>query len=401
MNLHSHEPYFLMRNGVVTTYPSLQEDINIDVAIVGAGISGALVAYYLRNSGLKIAVFDRRHAGTGSTAASTSFLQYEIDTPLHELIQMVGEKNAVRSYELCRDAIYKLQNICKAVKQETEFSLLPSLQYASYQKHVSKLQEEYNTRRKYGFGVQWLEETDVHKTFGFNAPAAILSNDGGEVDVYMLTHHLLYQCHKKQHGIYSNTNIANITNHTNGSATLQTDKGHKIKTRHVVIASGYESLKYIPKQVAQIHTTYALVSEPIANNTFWKKKSIVWETANPYMYFRVVDKNRVLVGGRDDEHHKPNLPHSRINQKAELLQQAFNKKLPHIPILPDFSWCGAFAVTKDGLPYIDSLPRNPNTHFALGFGGNGITFSVIAAQVIKDKILGKKNTDAGIFSFNR
>lgn len=401
MNLRSHEPYFLMRNGVVITYPSLQQDITVDVAIVGAGISGALVAYYLRNSGLKVAVFDRRHAGTGSTAASTSFLQYEIDTPLRELVQMVGEKNAVRSYELCRDAIYKLQNICKAIKHETEFSVLPSLQYASYLKDVDKLHEEYTIRRKHGFEVQWLEEKDVQKTFGFDAPAAILSKDGGEVDAYILTHHLLYQCHKKHQGIYSNTNITTITNHTKGGATLQTDRGCKIKARHVVIASGYESLKHIPKQVAQIHTTYALVSEPITDNTFWKKKSIVWETANPYMYFRVVDDNRVLIGGRDDEHHKPNIPDSRIKQKAELLREAFTKKLPHIPVLPDFSWCGAFAITKDGLPYIDSLARNPHTYFALGFGGNGITFSVIAAQVIKDKILGKQNKDADIFSFNR
>jgi glycine/D-amino acid oxidase-like deaminating enzyme len=75
--------------------------------------------------------------------------------------------------------------------------------------------------------------------------------------------------------------------------------------------------------------------------------------------------------------------------------------MPHIPLKPDFSWAGAFAVTKDGLPYIGSIPERPNTYFALGFGGNGITFSVIAAEILQDLIQGKKNESAGLFEFNR
>jgi glycine/D-amino acid oxidase-like deaminating enzyme len=92
---------------------------------------------------------------------------------------------------------------------------------------------------------------------------------------------------------------------------------------------------------------------------------------------------------------------SVIKRKTAMLQQAFLKKMPHIPLKPDFSWAGAFASTKDGLPYIGSIPEHPNTHFALGFGGNGITFSVIAAEIIHDQILGKKNDNAELFSFNR
>ena len=71
-----------MKDGIVNSYTSLAGNITTDVAIIGAGISGALAAYALRNDGLSIAVFERRHPGMGSTAASTAFLQYEIDTPL-------------------------------------------------------------------------------------------------------------------------------------------------------------------------------------------------------------------------------------------------------------------------------------------------------------------------------
>jgi ribulose 1,5-bisphosphate synthetase/thiazole synthase len=113
MNLYDQQPYWLMKNGVVAQYPSLDSNLNIDVAVIGAGISAALSAWHLRNEGLSIAVFDRRHTGLGSTAASTAFLQYEIDTPLTELIKYVGEQNAVSSYRLCRKAIYDIDTSVK------------------------------------------------------------------------------------------------------------------------------------------------------------------------------------------------------------------------------------------------------------------------------------------------
>ena len=91
----------------------------------------------------------------------------------------------------------------------------------------------------------------------------------------------------------------------------------------------------------------------------------------------------------------------RSNQKAKNLERSFAKLFPGLSFKTDFKWAGTFASTKDGLPYIGSIPQRPHTYFALGFGGNGITFSVIAANIIKDLLSGKKNTDADIFSFDR
>src|SRR6201996_2079218 len=157
MNLYSHQPYWLMKDGIIDSYTSLDENMNVDVAIMGAGISAALVAYYLRNSGLSIAMFERRHVGMGSTAASTAFLQYEIDIPLRELRNYVGEADAVKSYELCRKAIYDIEKLCKKMKPAFDFNIRPSLQYASYKKDTGKLHEECELRKKYKFDVDWLD----------------------------------------------------------------------------------------------------------------------------------------------------------------------------------------------------------------------------------------------------
>lgn len=74
---------------------------------------------------------------------------------------------------------------------------------------------------------------------------------------------------------------------------------------------------------------------------------------------------------------------------------------PDLSFKVDFSWAGTFAETEDGLPYIGSIKQLPNTYFALGYGGNGITFSQIAAEILSDLLLGVKNKDAKIYSFDR
>ncbi|WP_350340223.1 FAD-binding oxidoreductase [Paraflavitalea speifideaquila] len=88
-------------------------------------------------------------------------------------------------------------------------------------------------------------------------------------------------------------------------------------------------------------------------------------------------------------------------RKTKQLETSFARLFPQIPFRTDFAWAGTFASTRDGLPYIGHIPERPHTWFALGFGGNGITFSLIAAQIISDLLSGKNNTNSKLFGFNR
>lgn len=400
MDLHSHHPYWLMKSGIVKPYVSLQENIQVDVAIMGGGISGALIAYYLANEDTSSCVIDRRHIGMGSTAASTALLQYEIDTPIRKLKEYVGLYNAIKSYELCRKAIYDIQNICGRLNKSASFSLRPSLHYASFKSHLKGLYEEYSLRKTYGFDVKWMESDELQDKFALTAPGAIFSGDGAEVDAYLLTHYLLSHYQAKGHAVYDNTDVIKISYNKRG-VELETADGYKINAKKLVIACGYESLKYIPKKVAELHSTYALVTEPLRQHKLWYKNSLVWETANPYLYFRAVDGNRILIGGKDDKFYNPDVRDARIKRKSKALIDSFQKKMKGIPAKADFSWAGTFAVTKDGLPYIGSIPGMPHTYFALGFGGNGITFSVIAAEMIRDLVRKGNSPNSDLFSFNR
>jgi glycine/D-amino acid oxidase-like deaminating enzyme len=399
MDLRSSYPFWLLDQGIIRSYPSLPHDLHTDVAIMGAGISGALAAWHLCRAGMKVVVLDKRHVGMGSTAASTALLQYEIDTPLRELIGKVGERNAERSYLLCLQAIDELAQICRKFP-EAGFIRRPSLQYASFKKDVKDLEKEFWARKKIGISMQWLDKAGLKDKFGFNKEAAILSRDAAEVKAYSLTHALLHNCKGSGLRVYDHTEVCAIHEHRKGVELLTSD-GKKIKARKLVIACGYESGAYIPHTVEYIHSTYAIVSEPFETGHFWHRNALIWETASPYLYLRTTPDNRILIGGKDDDFSDGRLRDLALPGKARTLQAAFKKLFPGLDFKVDFKWAGAFASTKDGLPYIGTLPGRPHTYFALGFGGNGITFSLMAARIITNLIKGVKDPDAAIFHFQR
>jgi glycine/D-amino acid oxidase-like deaminating enzyme len=206
---------------------------------------------------------------------------------------------------------------------------------------------------------------------------------------------------KKGLQVFDKTEIQKTIYHRNG-VTVTTNKGYTIKARFIVNASGYEINEFIDKQIVKLSSTFAVASEPITIPIpAWKGKTILWNTADPYLYLRLTRDNRVIIGGRDVEFQNEKKRDKLIKTKSALLERDFSRLFPDLDFIADFCWAGTFGSTKDSLPYIGTYAKTPHTYYALGFGGNGITFSVIAAQIICDLISGKKNKEAGLFSFSR
>lgn len=403
MNLHTPYPYWLLKNGFLFEYPALRHPLQVDYLVMGGGITGALTAWYLAQAGVSVALVDRRHIGMGSTCASTALLQYEIDVPMHKLAKFVGEKNAARSYRLCIEAIDKLEQICEKMAIPTGFERKPSVYCASRKADLEELDLEFAIRKKHGIRVERWDKSAFARAFPhFQSPGALYSpHDGAQVDAYALTHALLQDALTQGAQVFDKTEITDIR-HEKTQVVLQTNHGQSIRAKQLVIAGGYESQEYLKQKVTRLHATYALVSEPIDQPEIWFRDALIWETARPYLYLRTTPDRRVLVGGRDEPFYSPGKRDKLLDKKTRLLAGDFDKRFPTLaPLLVDFNWAGTFAETADGLPFIGSVKELPRTIFALGFGGNGIVFSQIAGEIIRDAALGKKNPDAHIFSFDR
>lgn len=400
MDLKSGLPFWLIKNGLSEDYNTLDNDTETEILIIGSGITGALAAHFFCEEGIKCIVVDKRMASTGSTTASTAQLQYEIDTFLFELIEKVGEENAVKAYKKCLESIYTLEKIINKLKIDGNFEWKSSLYLASNLKGLKDLEKEYITRKKYNLPVKFLNQKQLQDKFNINKKGALYNKCSAQVDTFKLCTAILnYHKKKSKLIVYSHTEIITIENKKE-NIIAKTAKGNSIKAKKIVAAPGFESESLLNEKVMQLNSTYVIVSKPLKKEEFWNERCLIWETARPYLYIRTTEDNRIMVGGFDEEFQNPKKRDILMEKKNKSILRKFKKLFPKSKIEIDFYWCGTFGETKDGLPYIGEHKAHPNMYFALGYGGNGITFSVIAAEMIKDLYLGKK-VDSNLFSFER
>jgi glycine/D-amino acid oxidase-like deaminating enzyme len=377
-------------------YPPLEENLRCDAVVIGGGISGALLANQLVRRGVDCVLVDRRDIGQGSTSASTALLQYEVDTPLYELQTQVGGAAAKRAYWMGIEAIHRLQ---KLAGNDCGFRLRPSLQIATHKSDVARLRKEYAARRAIKLPVHLLNGEDLGRK-GIQAAGALQSAVAAEVDPYCFTHRLMRLASARGLRVFDRTTALRYEN-TKTHVTVVTGRGARVKCKAVFFAVGYEARDILPKKIVKFKSTYAFVSEPLADLRWWWERAVIWGTGDPYLYMRTTSDNRVIVGGEDDSVLNPGRRDKQIEGKTALLSRRFNRLFPGVRLEVAFAWAGPFGSTKDGLGYIGCHPSFPRAYFALGFGGNGITFSEIASQILPDLFLGRQNKDQHIFRFDR
>jgi len=379
--------------------PPLAGDMKCDVVIVGGGITGALIAYRLVKEGVGTVLIDRRDPGAGSTAASTGLLQYEVDTPLVDLISKVGETNAVHAYNRGLKAIDEIEQLTDELGDPCGFIRRPSLYFASHWWHRRGLQREFECRKAHGFDVELLDRPELAAVSSIPATAAIRSQGDGQVDPYRLTQRLLATAMRCGLRVYSHVAMLG-TEESKSLVQVRTSQG-RICAHRIVFATGYESHRYLRHSAGSLHSTYALVSEPMTNFSGWPEGSLIWETARPYFYARQTTDGRAMIGGEDtmfsDDHERDSL----LERKIAQLQTRFGSMFPDMSFEPAYAWAGTFGESKDGLAYIGQPADHPYADFAIGYGGNGITFSMIAAKLITDLYFDRPNDDAPIFRFGR
>jgi glycine/D-amino acid oxidase-like deaminating enzyme len=400
MDLRSGIPYWRLINGSHVCYPVLDDDLQCEIVIIGAGITGALAAYRLSQENLDIIVLDKRDIGSGSTAACTGLLQYEIDVELADLIDQVGLEAAVRSYRLGVKAVDAVRALTEALGDDCGFADRMSLYLASKKAHLPKLRHEFEMRKKFDFDVAFVDELELRERFSLRAVGAILSKPAAQVDPLRLTQQLIAAAAARGARIFEQTSVKRI-DWGQDEALLTMQNGPRLRAKRVLFASGYESLDYLQHKVGRLHSTFALVSAPLRDVNKWTKHCIIWETARPYFYARNTVDGRIMIGGMDTEFTNDHSELGIIPKKAKQLEHRFNELCPGTRIEATAAWAGVFGDTKDGLAYIGTSPEHPQAYFALGYSGNGIAFSVLAAEIITDLHLGRPNADAEIFRFGR
>ncbi|HET9824513.1 MAG TPA: FAD-dependent oxidoreductase, partial [Chitinophagaceae bacterium] len=209
MELVAGQPYWLIKSGLPYHYPKLLKNAKCQVLIIGGGISGAITAYMLTIAGFECMLVDARSIGLGSTCASTSLLQYELDIPLHRLKKKVGEQKAIRAYQLCGEAVDKLIDLMTDIGVR-QFDSRPSLYFSQHASQRQLMKKEYLARKQAGFKVEMLDHGQLESSFNLTAAVGILSAKGATNNAYGLTHALLQHCVQKGSNVLERTKITTI-----------------------------------------------------------------------------------------------------------------------------------------------------------------------------------------------
>lgn len=385
MNLQSGKLYWPTTMEMKPTYKSLSEDIECDICIIGAGSSGAQLAYMLKDSGAKVVIVDKRKVGAGSTSTNTALIQILGDKTTTALVNSFGEKNTILHYQLCQKAIEEIESTCRLLPIDSEYKVRDSLYFASTKEDIQELKTDYNMLKKYGFQVDWLTQSQIRERYPFEKEAAIYSYNDGEMNPLKYVYGLLEACKESGIEIYEQTEIVGKRLEKE-MAFLYTKEKYCIKAKYVVFAGGYENLDMKKDKNAALESSYSIVTTPVTDLSSWYKQTLIWETARPYIYMRTTADNRVIIGGLDEITSNPEKRDQKIVHKRGLLLGEFQKLFPNINVQAEFYLGAFYGGTHNGLPMIKMYEQYPRCFFIFGYGDNGTVYNQVLGRIVKNLI---------------
>jgi glycine/D-amino acid oxidase-like deaminating enzyme len=332
---------------------------------------------------------------TGSTPASTCLLQSELDTPLTHLARKIGWQNAGRAWLRSAAAVEALASRIDDLGLSCAFRSRRSIYLPGNVLDAEGLHREFEARRKIGFRSKLMDRRAVKEALGFSVAAALVTYGNAEADPVQLLSGVWRHFRAEGGKLVSGFEAAHI-DESRTRVRLTSADGRILTARHVVLCTGYEILAAYRPKGFKIISTWALATKPQARK-LWKGRELLWEAADPYLYMRTTSDGRVITGGADEDFADEAKRDALIGTKAKIIARQAKHYFPGIDFTPDFAWTGNFGASPTGLPAIGLLPGFKRSYSVLGFGGNGITFSMLAAHIVSRTIMGVNDPDAHIF----
>ena len=395
--LRTGHPYWQSRPWPRMPMAPLGADHTTDVLVIGAGITGAMAAEALTAAGMRVTLVDRRGPFQGATAATTALLQYELDTPLTVLQHLIGHAEAARAWRRSKLGLESLAAHVQALGIRCAYKRVSSLYLAGTLLDADGLAHECQARNTIGLHTAYLTRPALQARYGIRRGAALLSFDSLSVDPVQLAAGFVRRALAHGAQIFAPVTVEDVEC-TQGKIAVRTGTGPVLTARAVVYAMGYETPPALRPPGYTLHATYAIATKPQPAQ-LWPGHCHIWEAASPYLYARTTPDGRVICGGEDEALQDEATRDALLAPKTARLQTKLHQLVPQLDGQAAFAWCGSFGASPTGLPTIGALPKQPGCFAILAFGGNGITYSRIAAEVIAAELTGRPDLDADLFAF--
>jgi glycine/D-amino acid oxidase-like deaminating enzyme len=385
-------------------FPALRGDLTVDVAIVGGGFTGATIAWWFADAGVRVAVLEAARIGRGSTAASTALLMQEPDEDFAALVERYGERTTRRIWELGREATRLCVDTLRRLDIACDLSERDSVYYALMPEAGRRLRDEQRRRSAAGFGGRWLARAALEQRTGIAGAAGIRTRGNAQLDPVRACLGLIRAAADRGAAIFEHARVTRVSQ-ARDHVTLTTARG-RVRADCLVIATGYATPAFRPLAGRfRLLNTYVVATRPLTSaerRRLGLGPIMLWDTDRPYHYARWTSDHRLLLGGADKPRRAGRNRRHALRAGVRVLREYFTRLYPSLAdVHIDYQWDGVFAMTPDSLPYIGPHRRYPRHLFALGYGGNGMTFGFLAGRLLLDAYRGVPTNDLDLFAFSR
>ena len=398
-NVHG-DPIFTKINKVKKQYEYLTEDIETDVAIVGGGVTGAILGYYFSKANIHAVILEKERIAHGSTSITTSLLQYELDSNARELEEYTTLDNVITSYKLGLKALDEIEEFIKEYGNKCKYEKKDTLLYTSKEYEVKEMKEEYEIRKNAGIDVKYISEEN--NPFSLDLKAGVYGvNAGAQLDPYEYTHQLLDVSCNMGLKVYENTEVMEIA-YGKDEVEIITSFGYKVKAKKVIIATGYNTQRFTKRNFGVKTVTYNIATKSVKSFDGWFNKVLIRDNCDPYNYFRTTADNRIIAGGEDVDFYT-NIENEKLaKEKYSILLNRIKNMFPNIKDIEiDYEYCGGFISSQDNLGYIGEDPNHKNLWFCLGYGANGILFAILGGMMLSKLYKNEIDENIKLFKVDR
>ncbi|WP_018662180.1 FAD-dependent oxidoreductase [Heyndrickxia acidiproducens] len=372
-------------------FPSLTEDIHVDVAVVGAGMTGIATAYLLAKEGVKAALFDAGEIANGTSGHTTAKITAQHGLIYDELIGHFGKEMAETYYKANEAGAACIEAIVKELGISCDYSHQDAYIYANRDQDLAKLEKEWQAYQTLGIKGEWLDSLPVD----ISVKKAIKMEGQAQFDPLAYLKPLVTFLAENNVPVFENTTAKEIE--YGKPVKIKTDKGHTVSCNTVCVCTHFPfcDAKGLYYTRMYPNRSYLIAVKPVKPFP----GGMYINAGQPVRSLRGVTVNGeklLLVGG---ENHKTGEGEPMI-QHYEALQDYAEKTFG---IEKFYSrWSAQDLTTLDKVPFIGPITKNePNVLIATGFRKWGMTSSHLAAMIMRDKIVNKPNPYFKLFSPQR
>lgn len=351
----------------------LQKDLETEVAVIGAGMAGILIAYLLQKSGKKVILLESNHIASGQTKNTTAKITSQHDLIYTYILDSFGKEKAHQYAAANEMALHMYRKLIMDEKIDCDFEEAKAYVFSKNKTHLKK-------------EAEIAASLDLPASFIENVPLPMEGFSAVCFEKQAQFHPLKFIRHLSENlEIYEKTPVLSVEKHL-----LKTPKA-TVTAEHIVFATHYPFVNFPGLYFMRQHQerSYVLALE----DTVPSEGMYLGNGETIYSLRKY--KNYLLFGG---EGHRTG--ENKTGGKYNALRQKAKELFPNAAEAAH--WSAQDCITADRIPYIGRYASSiPYWYVATGFQKWGMTTSMVAAMILNDMILGKENAYAEVFDPQR